>query len=403
MMRNVAKFCLVLSCVFVIEKMYAAEIVPFFLQRQNGTVLEGYFSPPDTSSSPIIFAIQGSSCESAFQWHVDLSDQVSSLGLGLIVLEKQGISKDGINSFEYSQTNCLQTRLEDYIFCLENMYMINPSWEGKVIFWGESEGGMLAANLAAQMPETMAVLLFATGGGMKPREEVKWTIHHRLEEYGALQDEIDQYMSSLDEQLDVMMLDPTPNKQFFGNTYKWWASLLAADEAVISLNQLSLPICLVHGVEDSQIPILSADLAAEVLRETHALTYLRLEGYGHDLDTANVQAAACQWLRATLFGEGQSNSNLIAPTNQSLTSLPVDWKTDISHYVLSRGRGETYAEARGGKDSDGTEYASGSVGVSKEFDNGVRVEASAGASARKDSEGNVKSEVRAEGRISRDF
>ena len=94
------------------------------------------------------------------------------------------------------------------------MQLICPEWEGKTIFWGESEGGVLAANLASQIPQTAAVLLFATGGGMKPREEVKWTLQHRLEKHGALQDEIDQYMAFLDEQMDAMILDPTPTINF---------------------------------------------------------------------------------------------------------------------------------------------------------------------------------------------
>jgi len=79
---------------------------------------------------------------------------------------------------------------------------------------------------------------------MKPREEVKLALRNRLEKHGAMQDEIDQYMISLDEQMDAMMLDPTADKQFLGNTYKWWASLLTADEALMSLNEHTLPICL---------------------------------------------------------------------------------------------------------------------------------------------------------------
>jgi alpha-beta hydrolase superfamily lysophospholipase len=365
--------------------------------------LEGYFSPPITTEAPIIFAIQGSSCESTLQWHQSLSDQASALGLGVIALEKQGISKAGIDLFAYSQTNCLQNRLEDYVVCLENAHLICPGWEGKPIFWGESEGGMLAAALAAQTQQTAAVLLFGTGGGMKPREEVKWALRHRLEKHGAAQDEIDQYMSFLDEQMDAMMLDPTPEKQFLGNTYKWWASFLAAEEAATPLDQQSLPICLVHGVEDSQIPVLSADLAAESLAKTNALTYLRLEGYGHDLDASNVQAAACKWLSSTLFGQEQTNDNFIASMAQSPISSFEDWKTDISHYVLSRGKGEVHAETKGGKDTDGNEYASGGVGVSKETDGWGRFEADAEGSIKKDSGGNVKGEVKVEGRWSRDF
>ena len=75
MIENINKFCLIFSCIFGFEKICATEIYHFFLQRPDGTVLEGYFSPPGTSCSPIIFAVQGSSCESALKWHMDLCDQ----------------------------------------------------------------------------------------------------------------------------------------------------------------------------------------------------------------------------------------------------------------------------------------------------------------------------------------
>ena len=92
-MSTLAKFCLMLSCIFGLSKICASQPFSFFLPREDGSVLEGYFLPPKDFSSPIVFAIQGSSCESSLQWHVDLSKQLEFLGLGLIVLEKQGISQ----------------------------------------------------------------------------------------------------------------------------------------------------------------------------------------------------------------------------------------------------------------------------------------------------------------------
>ncbi len=403
MIGNVAKFCAVFFCIFGLEIASATEIYSFFLQRQDGTILEGYFSPPSTSSSPIIFANQGSSCQSILQWHKDLCDQANSLGLGIISIEKQGISKESIDFLEYYQTNCLQKRMEDSMFCIENMHLICPEWEGKMIFWGESEGGMIAANLAAHTPQTAAVLLFATGGGLKPREEVKCSLRLRLEKHGAVQDEIDQYMISLEEQMDAMILDPTPNKQFLGNTYKWWTSLLAADEASLPLHQHSLPIYLAHGVEDSQIPILSADLAAKNLKETNSLTYHRLEGYGHNLDTVDIHTVAYQWLHSILCGNEQLNNDQIGLTVSSAAPSSEDWETDIAHYTFSLGRGETHGGAKGSRDSEGNENASVDVGASYQFDNGVRLDIDAGASANKDSQGNTKGEVYVEGRVSKDF
>ncbi len=78
-MKNIAKFCLFFSYIFGFATMYANEIYPFFLTREDGTSLEGYFSPPESPSSSIVFAIQGSSCERVLEWHKRLSDQMSLL------------------------------------------------------------------------------------------------------------------------------------------------------------------------------------------------------------------------------------------------------------------------------------------------------------------------------------
>ena len=105
MSKKTTKFFLTITGIFVLIQELTAEMYPFYLERQDGTILEGYFSPLSTSEAPIIFAIQGSSCERTLQWHKSLSDQVSTLGLGVIAIEKQGISKDSIDSFVYNQTN----------------------------------------------------------------------------------------------------------------------------------------------------------------------------------------------------------------------------------------------------------------------------------------------------------
>ena len=118
-MKGVVKKILILFYVFGLEIMHATEVLPFFLPSGSGSILEGYFSPPITSTSPIVLAIQGSCCESVFQWHLTLTDMLGSLGLGLITLEKQGISQNTINIFEYHQTNSLQKRLQDYLFVLK--------------------------------------------------------------------------------------------------------------------------------------------------------------------------------------------------------------------------------------------------------------------------------------------
>ena len=112
---GLTKFFLTLTGIFgltVLTPAFATEMCPLFLQRQDGTVLEGYFSPPSTIEAPIIFAIQGSSCESALEWHRELSDQVSGLGLGVLVLEKQGISRESMTCLLIARLTASKTVLK---------------------------------------------------------------------------------------------------------------------------------------------------------------------------------------------------------------------------------------------------------------------------------------------------
>ncbi len=322
----------------------------------------------------------------------------------MITLEKQGISRESIDLLVYSQTNCLQNRLKDYVVCFENMHLICSEWTGKPIFWGESEGGMLAAVLAGQMPQTAAVVLFATGGGMKPCEEVKWALLHRMEKLGAWQYDLDHYTDFLNEQIDAMLLDPTPEKQFLGNTYKWWASFLNADEAAKSLDQQSLPICLVHGVKDSRIPVSSADIAAENLSKTNALTYFRLEEFGHDLNMPDIQEVACRWLASVLFDQEPVNEICLAHLPSPAWDSLDDPQTEMSDYVFNRGRdrdgggshGDIYGSARFDKDSDGNKKASADIGINHDFGNGCNTTLRGGISASEDKDRNVKSDVHCE-------
>jgi hypothetical protein len=97
MSKSITNFFLILTGILGLTQVSAAEIYPFFLERQDGTVLQGYFSPPSSSEAQIIFAIQGSSRESVLQWHRSLSDRANTLGLGVVTLEKQGVSGESID------------------------------------------------------------------------------------------------------------------------------------------------------------------------------------------------------------------------------------------------------------------------------------------------------------------
>ena len=392
--KRMTKLFLTLTGIFGLTQASATESYPFFLEHQDGGVLEGYFCPPSTIDAPIIFAIQSSGCKSALKWSEGLSDHASALGFGVIVIENcKGLLaiSDLVRS---NQMNSLEQRQKDYELCLKSIHSIAPAWEGKFVFWGESEGGVLAANLAVQESKTAAVLLFATDGGMKPREEVSCACQSYLE--GQTVSIWDEQGNNESRVLDSRYLE---------------APTLGAEQLVMPLSEQSLLVCLIHGVEDNQIPVESVDLMAEALAKTNSLTYLRLEGYGHDLATPDVQVAAFRWLDSVL-----SQQEILVDSHVQVGAdrfLSKERQMGSSDYILCRdsedresgmqGRGDVSVGAGGEKDSDGNERAWGDVRYSRDFGNGVSVEGSASGSLSKDRDGNIKGEGKVEGRVSIGF
>lgn len=155
------------------------------------------------------------------------------------------------------------------------------------------------------------------------------------------------------------------------------------------------------------------DLAAESLAKTNALTYPRLEGYGHDLDTADVQDAAGRWLASILFGQELSDGILAAQADLSALASSEDSQADMSDYVFSRGKhrdnddGGGRGEVRGGvetnRDSNGNERYSASGTASYDFGNGLSAEVSGGGSISKDKDGNVSAEAHGRAEIRQKF
>jgi hypothetical protein len=391
-------FYFLIVCLIFVRLIHANDIAPFFVPCKDGSLLEGYISPPPTPSSPVVMAIQGSSCESVFQWSVDLAEQLQAAGVGLIVIEKRGISRYGINQQQYHETNSLEQRLHDYTVILDNIPVVLPNWSGKLAFWGDSEGSVLAAHLGTVHLDTAAILMFGAGGGMEPKEEVRWVMQHYLEQNQASEKDISEYMVYLNNQMDLMIHDPSPNNHFLGNTYKWWSSFLTSHTHFLRPMELSIPLFYAHGILDERVPVLSADIFTEQFNESDILTYLRLEGYGHDLNMPNIQSEACVWLTSILSGAKYMNDHAMT-MHPSLSS---NNKTEIADYIFRRGKGEVTASTHGEKTKEGSK-ATASLEASVKNDAGTQVSVEGSASVSQDKQGNTKKEASGKASIKWNF
>ena len=284
---NILSFILL---VFLPVLSFADTIEKFELNRPDGSVLTGYYSPPynKTKPFPIAIIIHGSQCESISVWHEDFKSLVVDFGAALITIEKQGIySPTNVDLYEYDLTNDFEHRLVDHLFLIDKLREgLIPGWNGRMIMIGGSEGGRIAAALSAQTPEVKGTILFTSGGGYNSIEELRIAFIKYLKSHGELDDEIEETLLFLDNQICDMISDPTPGKHFMSYTYKWWAAHLTRD-VIGDLIKIDHPIYYAHGTADTVVPIESADKVIEIFEELGKtnMTYRRVDGYDHDMRT----------------------------------------------------------------------------------------------------------------------
>lgn len=356
-------------------------------------LIQGYFVPPPTFSSPIVIAIQGSSCISILPWYQTLFTEVQKFGMGLIALEKQGISSDAIYQNIYHLNNDVRIRESDYLFCLEHLSCFFPNWKGPLVFLGESEGGSLVASIANQYSEnTKAVILFATGGGLTAKEETLLAFKERLEIQNVSTEEINEYILSLEKQMDLMTENPSTEHFFLGNTYRWWASFLQLPKTSKVLEKLSCPVLLIHGAQDHNIPILSADIAAQsLLLQNKQFTYVRLGKENHYISHQEIWRLSHEWLSFVLLNTEASVQSILHQYRiKSFYDTGISNQEIIELYSFNRGEKEASASAS--KSSDGSIKVEGKI-TYRDDNNKYEVTGSGGVMQDKDGNRSTEGKV----------
>lgn len=295
------------ACLFLPSVGSAIEEQHLYLLREDGSELRGYIVTPEIASFPIALLIQGSQCESAAQMHRDYQESAIRFGAGLITLEKQGVyGPNLIEMKEYNRTNCSAHRIKDHMMLIQSLREgLIPHWNGKLIVIGGSEGGSVGCAIASSCPEVIAAALYSTGGGMASHDEITLAFRKHLEKEGYSSASIRMQMAFFEQQLATMVANPTHESHFYDYTYKWWACYLSAKRSLLAeILSINCPLLYVHGVEDDLIPVESADLAVDEYHRIgkKRLTYLRLEGYGHDvrLPPFDIFGETWNWLTLVL-------------------------------------------------------------------------------------------------------
>jgi pimeloyl-ACP methyl ester carboxylesterase len=110
----------------------------------------------------------------------------------------------------------------------------------KIIIFGVSEGGNIAAQLASEIAEITHLMILGSGGMIGIDEFKLWGDKHGID-FEKINKEVERFPDSVE-------------KKVLGQTYKYWASILPVDP-MASLKKLEIPIFAAFGESDEMVPV----------------------------------------------------------------------------------------------------------------------------------------------------
>lgn len=149
----------------------------------------------------------------------------------------------------------------------------------RVLVFGMSEGGPMAAGLARELPEVTHVVLGASNG---PTQLYDFAVNiYRSQDA----DDVKLIrLQELDATFNAISADPKSTSKFaWGHTYLRWSSFFA-QSPVENLAHSKARIYLVSGMQDAMVPILSTEMMYAQLRtQGRDVTFRRLPLAAHNL------------------------------------------------------------------------------------------------------------------------
>ena len=165
-------------------------------------------------------------------------------------------------------------------------------WDGRLVIFGGSEGGAVAALAAPSIPETRAVIVWSSGIGLPVGQMIRSALPPPA-------------LAEVDRVFAEARANPASTRQWGGASYRWWADALDQVPAR-ALLRTRAPVLLIHGTRDQYAPIAAARAARDLVAAGGKanFAYREYEGYDHFMvdargvdHRAEVVAEAAAWLR----------------------------------------------------------------------------------------------------------
>lgn len=217
------------------------------------------------------------------------------LGSRAIMMEKRGCYYDHIDTAVCYQFADKETRITDHLKVIE-AYIKNVPLNIPLIVVGGSEGGDIASVLAERCKRITQLILIGTGGGWSQSTELKYFVTKYPGYLGC------KSIVELENTFSVINNSNNDTLIWAGNPYRRWKTFLN-DSNLIHLSNVSIPILLLHGDADINVPVESARNLASTfnqLRKTN-LTYIEYHNINHLLVDVNDNKSRYPYLEIDII------------------------------------------------------------------------------------------------------
>ncbi|CAO5678440.1 MAG: hypothetical protein HEEMFOPI_00352 [Holosporales bacterium] len=269
-----------------------------------------YFSKPQKGKYPIFIFCGGSTSRddirSVLYLHLYYLKEIMNLGCGVLTVEQWGIDGNTIDADAFIKHYTRTQRLIDHKMVIKSLIKNPPqNWNGKIILFGASEGGILVTELASEFSDcVIATINWSGAGDWSWREELWAFIKNQKSESPDFLIQEHPIKETLSREcfnliMDETLQNPTPNKDFLGMTYLYHAD--AQNFPDIDYTKIKSPYLVVSGALDSFVQS-SDDFAKKALQAGVNITYHRIEGMDHFIrKNPRAVAQTFSWLEEILL------------------------------------------------------------------------------------------------------